>query len=141
MTSAFRRPWAAGILLTLGLGATVAVSWLVFGGSVAFRGPVRVIEELWPLIYGSQALLAAAGTYWLAGRAALMTTRHLIGLVIAAWVGEWLVLLVGGRLFANELVPDVSWFFWLIGTGGPIQPVAAVVGGLVALRRKERGAT
>ena len=45
--------------LTVVLGGTVAVSWLAFGGSASFRGPLRALEDAWPLIYGSQAVFAA----------------------------------------------------------------------------------
>jgi len=48
--------------------------------------------------------------------------------ILGAWIGEFLVLFLAGRLLAGELVPEVAWFYWLIGTGGPLQPVAALVG-------------
>jgi hypothetical protein len=121
-------------VLTLGLGATVAVSWFVFGGRTAFLGPERALRESWPMIYSAEALLAAAWTFLVARMAPQLTPRQLIAYVVAVWIGEWLVLLFIGRLFSTELTPDVSWYFWLIATGGPIQPVAAVFGGLLARR-------
>jgi hypothetical protein len=141
INSALRLPWIAVPFLTLGLGATVAVSWFVFGGSAAFRGPLRVLEDSWPIIYGAEALLAAAGTFLFARMAEPLLRRQLVAYVVAGWVGEWLVLLVGGRLLSGELVEEASLFFWLIATGGPIQPVAASLGGLWALRRHARRAT
>ncbi len=130
-----RRAWFAVPLLTLGLGATVALSWLAFGGSAAFRGPLPALRDSWPAIYGFQAVLAAAGTFWFARRAAPLTVSRLVPLIVAAWVGEWLVLFAGGRLIAGELGAEFAWFYWLIGTGGPAQPIAAALGGLLALRR------
>lgn len=131
----FGQAWVAVPMLTLGLGATVALSWFVFGGSAAFRGPLPALRESWPAIYGFQAVLAAAGTLWFARLAAPLTAWRLVGLIVAAWAGEWLVLFAGGRLIAGELGPEFAWFYWLIGTGGPAQPVAALLGGLLALRR------
>lgn len=131
----FRRAWFAVPFLTLGLGATVALSWFVFGGSAAFRGPLPALRDSWPAIYGGQAVLAAAGTFWFVRLAAPLTVSRLAALIVAAWVGEWLVLFAGGRLIAGELGPEFAWFYWLIGTGGPAQPVAAFLGGLFALRR------
>ena len=66
--------------------------------------------------------------------AELASFRQLALVVLAAWAGEWLVLLAGGRLFANELMPEFASFYWLIGTGGPIQPLAG------AARRLARAA-
>ena len=125
--------------VTLALGVTVAVSWFMFGGSIAFRGPIRALAPAWPLIYGSQAVLA-----FVLG-AVLSVTRLerlavVAAVVLAAWVGEWIVLLVGGTLFANELVPQVAWFYWLIGTGGPVQPLAALAGAVTWQRVRRTAA-
>lgn len=124
------------VALTVVLGGTVAVSWLAFGGSASFRGPIRALEDSWPLIYGSQALFAAivgfvaapflAGTF---GR------RGAVLAILAAWVGEFFALFFGGTLLAGELVPEVAWFYWIIGTCGPLQPIAALVGASVTSRR------
>ena len=122
------RFWRRALILTLALGSTVAISWLIFGGTIAFRGPMRVLADRWLLIYASQALLAGLVGFALANRAP-RTSMDGMGLVVAvAWIGEGLVLTLGGTLLANELVPAVAWFYWLIGTRGVVQPVAAVVG-------------
>ncbi len=122
--------------LTVVLGGTVAVSWLAFGGTASFRGPMRALEDAWPLIYGSQALFAATVGFVAAPFLARVFSRRGVVLSIAgAWVGEFLVLYFGGTLFAGELTPDVAWFYWLIGTGGPLQPIAALVGASVTSRR------
>ena len=117
------------VLLTLALGTTVAASWLVFGGRAAFGGPDRVLEQSWPAIYGSQALLAALYGLWV-GRVE-PSRVWMLTLVTGAWLGELLALTLGGNLLANELDPPVAWFYWWMATGGPLQPVAASAGGLL----------
>jgi hypothetical protein len=129
-----RRPWIAVVVGTLGLGATVVASWFLFGGSIAFRGPVRTLEESWPAIYASQAALAAGGTFLYQRLAGPLPLARLAPIVGAAWLGELVVLRFAGWLFANELTGEVAGFFWLIGTGGPIQPLAALLGGWIGLR-------
>jgi hypothetical protein len=136
--SSLRLPWVGVPLLTLGLGVTVAVSWFGFGGRAAFQGPGRVLGESWPMIYSAEAIMAAVGTFTFAKLAGPLLPTSLIAYVVAAWIGEWLVLLIGGQLFSGELVPEVSWYYWLIGTAGPVQPVAAALGGLLALRGRPR---
>jgi hypothetical protein len=128
-------------VLTLGLGATVAATWFIVGGSAAYRGPLPVVRDLWLPLYGFEALLAAAGTYWFASRAGPIGVPRLIALVVAAWVGEWLVLLLGTALLLGNVGPEFASFYWLVGTGGPVQPVAAAIGGVLALRRDARTAT
>lgn len=128
------------VQLTLVLGLTVAISWLAFGGRSAFNGPDRVLREAWPLIYGSQAVMAAIGLFIFARReSAELGIRRLTAVVVGAWLGELLALTFGGNLLANELDPDIAWFYWLMGTGGPIQPAAAFAGALLGLRFR-RGA-
>lgn len=130
-----RRPWVAVVVGTLGLGATVVASWLVFGGPTAFLGPIRALETSWPAIYAGQAALAAGGTFLYQRVAGPETLPRLATIVAASWIGEFVVLFFAGTLFAGELTSDIAWFFWLIGTGGPIQPLGALLGGWVALRR------
>ncbi len=114
----------------------MAVSWLAFGGTASFRGPIRALEDAWPLIYTGQALFAAIVGFVAAPfLAAAFGRRGTVLAVVAAWVGEFLVLFFAGTLFAGELVPEVAWFYWLIGTGGPLQPIAALVGASVTSRR------
>lgn len=126
---------ATVLLLTLFLGGTVVVSWLAFGGTAAFRGPIRALEDAWPLIYGSQAVFAAIVGFVAAPFLAReFGRRGAVQAIAAAWVGEFLVLFLGGTLFAGELVPEVAWFYWLIGTGGPLQPLAALVGASITPR-------
>ena len=131
------RKAATVVALTVVLGGTVAVSWFAFGGSASFRGPIRALEDAWPLIYGSQALFAAIVGFVAApilGRA--FSRRGTILAILAAWVGEFFVLLFGGTWIAGELVPGLAWFYWLIGTCGPLQPIAALGGMWLAGRRR-----
>lgn len=92
----------------------------------------------WPWIYGSQALMAA-GIGALIGRNVSGAGRW-IAFVIAAWLAELVALTLGGTLLANELVPGAAWFYWWVGTGGPVQPAAAVAGGLAARSWRRRSA-
>ena len=122
--------------LTVALGGTVAVSWFAFGGSASFRGPVRALEEAWPAIYGGQALFAAALGFVVARPLTnAFGRRGAAFAVLAAWIGEFVVLFFGGTLFAGELVPQVAWFYWFIGTAGPMQPITALVGLWIGSRR------
>lgn len=122
------------VQLTLVLGLTVAVSWLAFGGRAAFGSPDRALRDSWPLIYGSQAVLAAIGLLIFARRErGELGPRRLAGLIVSAWLGELLVLTLGGNLIANEIDPDTAWFYWLMGTGGPLQPLAALAGGVMGM--------
>ena len=134
INSALRLPWVALPLLTLGLGATVAASWFIVGGSAAYRGPLPVVRDLWLPLYGMQGLLAAGGTFWFARHAAPISSFALVALIVGAWVGEWLVLLLGNTLFLGDPVLEFASFYWFVGTGGPVQPAAAALGGLLALR-------
>lgn len=120
------------MVLTVALGATVAISWIAFSGGAAFQGPARVLGRSWPWIYGSQALLAASFTWsFIRTRSFRVRALHVVLLVLGAWTGELIALTAGGTLLANELDPDEAWIFWLMGTGGPLQPLAAIAGGLL----------
>lgn len=125
------RFWRTALILTLALGSTVAISWLIFSGTIAFRGPMRVLADRWLLIYGSQSILAALVGFTLAKTAPRTSIRRVGFLILVAWIGEVVVLTLGGSILANELAPTVAWFYWLIGTGGPMQPIAAIVGAVI----------
>ena len=40
--------------------------------------------------------------------------------------------LIFGTFVANELTPVVAWYYWLLATGGPMQPIALAIGALLA---------
>ena len=126
--------WASIAFLTLALGMTVAVSWFVVGGSAAYRGPMPVLRDSWLPLFALESVLAAGVVFAFVSWNRERSWRRLVTLVIGAWLGQLVVLTVAGTLFANELVPTVAWFYWLSGTGGPVQPIAAILGGLVAIR-------
>jgi hypothetical protein len=62
------------------------------------------------------------------------TPGLIVLLMFAAWIGELVLLTVFGTLVANELTPLVAWYYWLLATGGPLQPIAASVGGMLGQR-------
>lgn len=125
--------------LTLLLGFSVALAWGIAGGDTAFRGPYPVLAERAFAIYGLVAILAAGITsavFGVFGRE--LSVGGGAGIVFAAWLGEWLVLYLAGWAIANELTGEVSGTFWLLGTGGPIQPLAAFAGFLLGRRLTTR---
>ena len=118
------------VVLTILFGACVAVAWLAVGGSVAFRGPLRVAAELGPLLYGVQAFLTAVLAFALFRTAWRDSNALEVGVLVAlAWVGEAVVLTFFGWLLADELDPPVAFYYWPIATGGPTQPLAGLIGG------------
>ncbi|HEX6129708.1 MAG TPA: hypothetical protein VF071_11870 [Candidatus Limnocylindria bacterium] len=89
------------------------------------------------LIYGSQALLAALVGVWVGRRAPGVS--GMAALLLAAWLGELAALTLFGNLLANEIDPEVAWVFWWMGTCGPLQPLAALLGALVVRSAGKRG--
>lgn len=130
--------WPSVAATTLFMGIAVTISWMAFGrGDPYGLGPDDMLtqQRLW--IYGSQFLLIGAGLYALARtwfrRWSAVT---LLASVTLAWLLQGLLLTVlGERLVANELDPPIAWYFWLVATAGPLQPIAAFVGGWLGLRR------
>jgi predicted cation transporter len=58
----------------------------------------------------------------------------LVLVMACAWIGQGLVLAaIGEPLIANEIELSNAWYFWLVATAGPIQPLAGVIGGSIAL--------
>lgn len=120
------------LVLTLALGLCVAASLYIVGGRVALLGP-GVVERSWPLIYLLQALFAAGLLFGVAraGRDRLHLGRVAV-VVVGAWLGQYLVLASG--ILADELNPVNATYYWILATGGPLQPIAALVGGALGLR-------
>ncbi|HEX7196972.1 MAG TPA: hypothetical protein VF364_09105, partial [Candidatus Limnocylindria bacterium] len=87
-------------------------------------------------VYGSQFVLVAALLAWQARRRLRGTSPGMLAvLVTAAWLGEGAVLtVIGEPLVANELDPEIAWYFWLVATAGPLQPAVAFAGGWLGLR-------
>jgi hypothetical protein len=115
------------VALTLALSSTVAISWLVYGREMPIGDPLSALARPW--IYISQVVMAAAigfaAARWVG---AAISGTQLVLLMFAAWMGELVLLTVFGTFVANELTPMVAWYYWLIGTGGLLQPIAATVG-------------
>ena len=139
-----RQPWILAIL-TLGMGAAVAVSWFAFARPLGQFGldPSSLVDPTRLKVYGVQFTLVGTLAYALARtRLRTETVRRVAGLAIAAWVGEGLLLtLVGEPLVANELTPSIAWYYWIVATAGPLQPMAAVIGGWLGLRRARSAAS
>lgn len=124
--------------LTPALALTVLLSLFIVGGSVALRGP-SVVQHSWPIVYGIQAVLAAAALFVVARYGAgWLSARALLALVAAVWVSELLVVLLIHPILANELTPVSTVVYWLMATGGPLQPAAALVGGILAITHRQR---
>ena len=130
--------WPGILLLTLGLGLAVAISWMTFFrlhpplglDAPSFVHPVRLA------ILGTQVALVGGFGYAL-GRSWLRATAPSgLGIAVAAaWLLEGLILTaIGEPLVANEINPLNAWYFWLVATGGPVQPMAAFAGGALGLR-------
>jgi len=133
------RVLAVAFFFTLMLGLATAVAFYVVGGRVALAGPyVLVTLGQWPWIYALEMLLVV-GLGFLLGLYVgdRQTFRWLAGVVVIAWLGEYVVLAL--RVLADELNPVSSAYFWILATAGPIQPVSALggvwLGRLFARRR------
>lgn len=132
---AFR--WTTVAVLTLGMGIAVTVSWFAFGrGDPLGLEPHHMLTLRRVTIYGSQFLAIGAFVFILVRtRLTAWSPVTLWAAVTSAWLLEGIVLTVIGPVVANELTPRVAWYYWLVATGGPLQPVAAFVGGWLGLRR------
>lgn len=97
----------------------------------------RVIFESWYVLYPLEAVIVG-GLMFALGRLLFdrLDRASLVSIVLAAWIGELVVL--GSGLIANELVGLTAVPIWLLATGGPIQPIAAIVGGLLGRRSRLR---
>jgi hypothetical protein len=129
--------WSNVIAMTLGMGLAVTVSWFAFGRGDSYGlEPLDVLTQRRLWIYGSQFVVIGAFLYALTRtRLQAVSAVTLWASVTSAWLLEGVVLtVIGAPLVANELDPHVAWYFWLVATAGPLQPVAAFVGGRLGLR-------
>jgi hypothetical protein len=129
--------WSNVIVMTLGMGLAVTVSWFAFGRGDSYGlEPLDVLTQRRLWIYGSQFVVIGAFLYALTGtRLQAVSAVTLWASVTSAWLLEGVVLtVIGAPLVANEMDPHVAWYFWLVATAGPLQPVAAFVGGRLGLR-------
>jgi hypothetical protein len=126
-----RRHLATIALATLALGIAVTASWFAVGRGAAYVGldPESMTRPSRLVIYGVQFVLIALIGYALARTRLREEPMRTVALVmVAAWIGEGIVLSVAGGLVANELGPFNGWYFWLVATAGPLQPLVAVLG-------------
>lgn len=124
-------------ILTVALGFSLAFAYFLVGGQLALRGPYALARS-WPLIYPLMALFAAVvgATFGrLSGRR--LTAGSIALLVLLGWIGEYFVL--ASRILADELDPVSSLGFWVMATGGPLQPAAAVLGAWLGRRTHTQG--
>ena len=125
------------VVLTLILGATVLLSWVVVRGPSIFNGPGPFMHPTWLTVWILQAGMAAfvglvAGWMWTND----MSPARLVAVVLAAWIGELLVLFAIAPILAGELTPLMAPYLWLIATGGVVQPLAVLAGaGVGAIAR------
>jgi hypothetical protein len=129
--------WSNVIVMTLAMGLAVTVSWFAFGRGDSYGlEPLDVLTQRRLWIYGSQFVVIGAFLYALTRtRLQAVSAVTLWASVTSAWLLEGVVLtVIGAPLVANELDPHVAWYFWLVATAGPLQPVAAFVGGRLGLR-------
>lgn len=120
--------------LALALGATVVVSWIAVRGFGIWNGPGPFLDPSWFVVWAVQAVLAAivAFSAQRVGRSSV-NGRTAAAVVLAAWLGELVALFVIAPFLAGELTSSEAPTLWLIATGGPIQPLAAMVGAWVGI--------
>jgi hypothetical protein len=124
------------VSLTLALGATVVVSWLTVRGVSVFTGPGPFLDGSWWVVWAIQVGLAGivgliVGRTW--GRDS--SAGWLTALLLAAWVGELLVVALLTPILSDDLRLFHALWVWLVATAGPVQPLAAIVGALVGRER------
>lgn len=124
------------VTVTLALGGTVVVAWVAVGGVAVFQGPGEMSRTDGLLVIALVALSAAGvGALLAQYRPWPMAFDEVAAIGFAAWIGELLILLVAGRLIADELGRGAGTVVsvWLLATAGVVQPVAFAVGGMVGL--------
>ena len=122
-----------GIALTFALGFSLALAYFLVGGSLAWRG-TYVLGRAWPFIYTLVALLAAGTSALVAALVnRRLPMRHFTAALSLAWLGEYLVLASG--VLDDDLTPANAFGFWLLATGGPLQPLAACSAATLVFRK------
>ena len=129
--------WRDVAILTLGMGIAVTISWFGFGRMDSYSlDPSAMVRPTRLLVYVTQFLLVAVLMFSLArGPMRQASMRTLAISVVVAWLGQGIVLtLIGAPLVANELDPEIAWYYWLVATAGPLQPAVGFVSGWFGLR-------
>ncbi len=131
------------------MGIAVVISWMTFAlpfGPLSDSfglDPESLIRPRRLGIYATQFTLVAVlgfvvGSRWLPGvRAPALASGFALG-----WVLEGVVLtVIGAPLVANEIAPDRAWYYWLVATAGPLQPVVAFLSAWLGQRASSRVTT
>jgi hypothetical protein len=134
-----RPRWSDIAILMLGMGVAVTISWFAFADHHHESYSLDLASVLRPsrlLVYATQFLLIAGFVLMMVrGRLRTLAVPTLGLAVVAAWIGEGILLTVfGGSLVANELDPEIAWYYWLVATAGPLQPAVAFIAGWLGLR-------
>lgn len=131
------------LITTIVLGGTVAFGWLAWGAvdDIPSLLPRIKVEAALPLlvllaIAAGLAMAVVVRTSW-----ADVTVRVLAITVGLAWLAEGALFALIGPLLADEIDAANAWWFWLLATGFGMQPVGALVGGLLAKRGASRAMT
>ncbi len=123
-----------GVLLSLLLGVVTGIIWLLVGGREASQGGfLNVVRDDGVLLYGALALASGAIGYAI-GRG---PWRHLslpsrFAVIAFAWLVDGVILVVFGRILADELDPPLAVIAWLVATGAGLQPLATLAGAWLA---------
>jgi hypothetical protein len=130
--------WSTVALLTLGSGIAVTISWFAFFRFLDSYGPEldAMLRPARLAVYATQFAMIGPFGFWLARRrlrGARVAT--IAGVAFASWLFQGVILtIIGAPLVANELDPEVAWYYWLAATAGPIQPAVALVASWLGAR-------
>ncbi|MBA2570218.1 MAG: hypothetical protein H0V04_03445 [Chloroflexi bacterium] len=122
------------LITTIVLGGTVEFGWLAWGAidDIPSLLPRIQVEAALPLL----VLLAVAAGLAMAVLVRMswpdLTVQELVITVVLAWLAEAALVVLVGPVLADEIDPANAWWFWLLATGFGMQPVGALLGGLVA---------
>ena len=133
-----RHWWSSVAILTLGMGVAVAVSWFAFFRSLTSYGPEpeAMVQPARLAVYATQFAIIVPFSYWLGRtRLRIAPSGTLARIALVAWLLEGVILtIIGAPLVANELDPDIAWYYWLAATAGPLQPAIAFAGSWLGAR-------
>lgn len=137
------RFWSTVAILTLGMGIAVTMSWFLFFRSLDSYGP-EIDAMLRPArlaVYATQFGLIVPFAYLIARwRQRGAPAAWLAAIAVSAWLMEGLVLtIIGAPLVANELDPEIAWYYWLAATAGPMQPAVAFTASWLGARPARTG--
>jgi hypothetical protein len=130
--------WSTVAILTLGSGIAVTISWFAFFRSLDSYGPEldAMLRPTRLAVYATQFAMIIPFAFWLARRrlrGARLATLAAVAFV--SWLLQGVILtMIGAPLIANELDPEVAWYYWLAATAGPIQPAVALLASWLGAR-------